>query len=224
LLCLAATTSPTAAFLAGPLSTILGSLLISFLVFGFLLLDKLFNSLAILEVMALSAMDLAILPVGAFRLVGRQGLTVGTPGNLLAGGVSLDLFGGGNIAGSLGGKHGFALALSAVTPPTSPCRGDIFTFQISSCANILAGKFPPLFSPCTLVDKSVNLTDISDLVHRQFLPHLAVTHVLVKRTDNRGRVDIWDVVLDTAESLDVFAQVLSFLLGMRCKSLSCPGG
>jgi hypothetical protein len=35
----------------------------------------------------------------------------------------------------------------------------------------------------------------------------------MKRADNRGRVDIRDVVLYTAEPLDVLAQGLSFLLG-----------
>jgi hypothetical protein len=35
----------------------------------------------------------------------------------------------------------------------------------------------------------------------------------MKCADDRGRVDVWDVVLNTAKPLDVFAQVLSFLLG-----------
>ena len=35
--------------------------------------------------------------------------------------------------------------------------------------------------------------------------------------DDRGRVDIWDVVLYTAESLNVLAQGLSFLLGEQMK-------
>ena len=39
----------------------------------------------------------------------------------------------------------------------------------------------------------------------------------MERVDDRGRVDIWDVVLYTAESLDVFAQRLSFLLGEHMK-------
>ena len=35
--------------------------------------------------------------------------------------------------------------------------------------------------------------------------------------DHRGRVDIWDVALHLAESLNVFAQGLSFLLGEQVK-------
>ena len=39
----------------------------------------------------------------------------------------------------------------------------------------------------------------------------------MERADYRGRVDIWDVVLYTAESLNVLAQGLSFLLGEQMK-------
>ena len=39
----------------------------------------------------------------------------------------------------------------------------------------------------------------------------------MEHADYRGRVDIWDVVLYTAESLDVFAQRISFLLGEQMK-------
>ena len=39
----------------------------------------------------------------------------------------------------------------------------------------------------------------------------------MERADHRGRVDIWDVVLYTAESLNVFVQGLSFLLGEQMK-------
>ena len=39
----------------------------------------------------------------------------------------------------------------------------------------------------------------------------------MERTDHRGRVDVWDVVLYTAESLNVLAQGLSFLLGEQMK-------
>ena len=39
----------------------------------------------------------------------------------------------------------------------------------------------------------------------------------MERGDDRGRVDIWDVVLYTAESLNVLAQGLSFLLGEQMK-------
>ena len=39
----------------------------------------------------------------------------------------------------------------------------------------------------------------------------------MERADYRGRVDIWDVVLYAAESLNVLAQGLSFLLGDQMK-------
>ena len=39
----------------------------------------------------------------------------------------------------------------------------------------------------------------------------------MERADHRGRVDVWDVVLHTAESLNVLAQGLSFLLGEQVK-------
>ena len=39
----------------------------------------------------------------------------------------------------------------------------------------------------------------------------------MERADYRSRVDIWDVVLYAAESLNVLAQRLSFLLGKQMK-------
>ena len=39
----------------------------------------------------------------------------------------------------------------------------------------------------------------------------------MERADDHGRVDIWDVVLYTAESLNILAQGLSFLLGEQMK-------
>ena len=39
----------------------------------------------------------------------------------------------------------------------------------------------------------------------------------MKRADYRGRVDIWDVVMYAAESLNVLAQGLSFLMGKQMK-------
>ena len=39
----------------------------------------------------------------------------------------------------------------------------------------------------------------------------------MKCADDRGRVDVWDVVLYTAESLNILAQGLSFLLGEQMK-------
>ena len=39
----------------------------------------------------------------------------------------------------------------------------------------------------------------------------------MERADDRGGVDVWDVVLYTAESLNVLAQGFSFLLGEQRK-------
>ena len=39
----------------------------------------------------------------------------------------------------------------------------------------------------------------------------------MERADQRGRVDVWDVVLYAAESLNVLVQGLSFLLGEQMK-------
>ena len=39
----------------------------------------------------------------------------------------------------------------------------------------------------------------------------------MERANHRGRVDVWDVVLHTTESLNVLAQGLSFLLGEQVK-------
>src|SRR3954462_9510143 len=39
----------------------------------------------------------------------------------------------------------------------------------------------------------------------------------MERADDRGGVDIWDVALHLAKSLDVLAQGLSFLLGKQVK-------
>ena len=70
LLGLAAASSSAGAFLAGSSSTFLGLLLVASLVFSLLLLDKLLDLLAALEVMALGAVDLAVLLAGAPRFVG----------------------------------------------------------------------------------------------------------------------------------------------------------
>ena len=72
LLGLAAASSLAGAFLASSSSTFLGLLLVASLVFSLLLLDKLLDFLASLEVMALGAVDLAILLAGAVLLVGGR--------------------------------------------------------------------------------------------------------------------------------------------------------
>ena len=102
LLGLAATSSSVGAFLAGSSSTFLGLLLVASLVFSLLLLDKLLDLLAALEVVALGAVDLAVLVVGAVLLVGdRHSLVVGVCGNLLAGATSFGFVGATSVAGLL---------------------------------------------------------------------------------------------------------------------------
>ena len=97
LLGLAAASSPAGTFLAGSSSTFLGLLLVVPLVFILLLLDKLLDFLAALEVMALGAVDLAVLLVAAVLLVGDRHLR----GNLLAGATNFGFLGATSVAGLL---------------------------------------------------------------------------------------------------------------------------
>ena len=97
LLGLAAASSSVGTFLAGSPSTFLGLLLVAPLVFSFLLLNKLLDFLIVLEIMALGAVDLAILLVGAVLLVGDRRLR----GNLLAGVTSFGFLGATTVAGLL---------------------------------------------------------------------------------------------------------------------------
>ena len=97
LLGLAAASSSAGTFLAGSTSSFLGLLLVAPLVFSFLLLSKLFDFLTVLEIMALGAVDLAILLVGAVLLVGDRHLR----GNLLAGVTSFGFLGATTVAGLL---------------------------------------------------------------------------------------------------------------------------
>ena len=95
LIIFAVATSLASTLLAGPLNTILALLLVPPFIFSFLLFCKQLDLSAVLEVMALGAVDLAVLLAGASWLVGnRQGPAGGAPGNLLAGGVCLDLLAG----------------------------------------------------------------------------------------------------------------------------------
>src|SRR3954469_9625245 len=214
---LAAASSPAGALHAGSSSTSMGFLLVASLVFGLLQLDKLLDLLATLEVMALGAVDLVVLFVGVVLLVGgRHSLAVGACGNLLAGATSLGCLGATFVAGLLNSQHLFAFLLYVVPPPALLCRGSIFAVR-SFCSCVLSGESPPFLSTCTLVGQGIQLTDVSDLAHRHLLPHPAVTHVLMERADDRSGVDIWDVALYTAESLDELAQRLSFLLGEQMK-------
>ena len=93
---LAAASSPAGAFLAGFTSSFLGLLFVASLVFSLLLLSKLFDLFAILEIVTLGTVNLAILPAGAVLLVGghhRMGLLVGA--------TSLSFLGATSVAGLL---------------------------------------------------------------------------------------------------------------------------
>ena len=96
LLGLAAASSPAGALLAGFSNASLGPLLVASLVLSLLLMDKLFDLLAALEVMALGAVDLAVLLVGDCH-----SLAVGACGNLLAGATNFGFLGATFIAGLL---------------------------------------------------------------------------------------------------------------------------
>ena len=96
LLGLATASSLAGAFLAGSTSSFLGLLLVAPLVLSFLLLNKLFDFLAVLEIMTLGAVNLTILLAGAVLLVGgrhRLGLLVGA--------TSFSFLGATSIAGLL---------------------------------------------------------------------------------------------------------------------------
>ena len=97
LLGLAAASSSAGTFLPGSTSSFLGLLLVTPLVFSFLLLNKLLDPFAVLKVMALGAVNLAILLVGAVLLVGDRHLH----GNLLAGVTSFGFLGAATVAGLL---------------------------------------------------------------------------------------------------------------------------
>src|SRR3954467_10064387 len=132
-----------------------GPLLVAPLVLGLLQLDEPLDLLAALEVVALGAVDLAVLLVGAVPLVGdRHGLAVGASGNPLAGATSLGLLGGAFIAGLLNNQHFLALLLRVAPPPVLPCRGGILTVRFS-CSSVLSGEFPPFLSTCTLVGQGI---------------------------------------------------------------------
>src|SRR3954468_21978632 len=132
LLVLVAASSLAGALRVGSPATSSGFLLVLSLVLGLLQLDEPLNLLAALEVMALGAVDLAVLFVGAVPLVGdRHSLAVGASGNLLAGATSLGLLGGAFIAGLLNNQYFLALLLPVAPPPVLPCRGGILTVRFS---------------------------------------------------------------------------------------------
>src|SRR4051812_20102944 len=102
LLGLAAASSPGGALRARSSGTSLGLLLVASLVLGLLQLDKLLDLLAALEVVALGAVDLAVLLVSAVLLVGgSHSLAVGASGNLLARATNLRCLGATVAAGLL---------------------------------------------------------------------------------------------------------------------------
>ena len=101
LIIFAAVASLATTLLAGSLSTSLGLLLVASFILSFLLLDKLFDFLATLEVVPLGAVDLAVSLAGAILLVGGcQNLTVGARGALLAGASNFG-FGGASVIARL---------------------------------------------------------------------------------------------------------------------------
>ena len=100
---LAAAYSSAGAFLAGSSSTFLGLLLVASLVFSLLLLDKLLDFLAALEVMALRPMDLVVRTI---RLAGFLNSryccsTVSACRRFLAGATTFGFLGATSIAGLL---------------------------------------------------------------------------------------------------------------------------
>ena len=97
LLGLAAASSSAGTFLEGSTSSFLDLLLVAPLVFSFLLLNKMLDPLAVLKIMALGAVNLAILLVGAVLLVSDRHLR----GNLLAGVTSFGFLGATTVAGLL---------------------------------------------------------------------------------------------------------------------------
>ena len=117
LLILAATARLAVTLLAGPLSTIWALILVPPLILSPLLFSEELDLSAVLESMALGAMDLAVSLVGVSRLLGsRQGLACDTLGNLLAGVICLGFLCGAGVFGSLDGKHGFYFALPVAAP------------------------------------------------------------------------------------------------------------
>ena len=156
--------------------------------------------------MGLGAVDLAVLLAGASWLVGsRQGPVGGAPGNLLAGGICLDLLAGTGVVRSLNGKHGLAFAFPVATPTLLRWGGGVFISRVGFCAGVLAGVLPSLFSPGAPIGQNVELGHILNLGHRQLLAHLAIAHVLMERANHSGRMNIGDVILHLTESLDVLA-------------------
>src|SRR3954463_1038595 len=102
LLGVAAASSPAGALRTRSSRTSLGFLLVASLVLGLLQLDELLDLLAALEVMALGAVDLAVLFIGVVLLVGgRHSLAVGACGNLLAGAAIFGFLGATVAAGLL---------------------------------------------------------------------------------------------------------------------------
>ena len=126
---LAAVSSPAGTLLAGFSSASLGPLLAASLVFSLLLLDKLLDLLAPLEIMTLGAVDLAVLLVGVVLFVSdRHSLAVGACGNLLAGATS------------------FAGAASSLSDPPAPVFSTGSFLPSSARAHLSARAYSSLTS------------------------------------------------------------------------------
>ena len=117
LIILAAAASLAATLLAGSLDAIWAFLLVPPFILGFLLLSEQLNLPVVLEVVAIGAVDLAILLVRAPWLVGnRQGPAGDTSGNFIVGVICLGFLGGAGVVRSLDGKHNFTFALPVAAP------------------------------------------------------------------------------------------------------------
>ena len=104
LLGLAAVSSPAIErpLLARLSSASLGLLLVAMLLFSLLLFYEVLYPFAVLEIVALGAVDLTVLLVGVVLLVGGcHSLAVGARGSLLAGATNLGFLGASLLAGLL---------------------------------------------------------------------------------------------------------------------------
>ena len=86
-------------------------LLITLLILSTLLLDEVFNLMALLEIVALVLMNLAIWPISFPSLLGIPSFSaINARGNFLAGNLGLGLLAGTRCALSLNGHHCLNLA------------------------------------------------------------------------------------------------------------------
>jgi hypothetical protein len=146
----AAASSATRTLLARPSSTVLDLLLVALLILSFLLFGKLLNLPALLEIMALSAVDLAIWPVGLAGFLSCRGfLAISACSIFLAGALCLGFLG--SVAGALDGHHCLAFALPIALPALFLQGGGVVVFRIDFNTSIFPKESPPFFCTCTLV-------------------------------------------------------------------------